>query len=34
METIAYNFHDEDGSVFKDFQLTAGKLSLYLTFVV
>ena len=26
METIAYNFHDEDDSVFKDFKLTAGKL--------
>lgn len=26
METIAYNFHDENDSVFKDFKLTAGKL--------
>ena len=25
METIAYNFHDEDDSVFKNFSLTAGK---------
>ena len=25
METIAYNFHDENDSVFKDFKLTAGK---------
>jgi ADP-ribose pyrophosphatase len=24
METIAYNFHDEDDSVFKEFALTAG----------
>ena len=24
METIAYNFHDEDNSVFRTFQLTAG----------
>lgn len=24
METIAYNFHDEDDSVFKEFKLTAG----------
>ncbi len=24
METIAYNFHDEDDQVFKDFKLTAG----------
>ena len=25
METVAYNFHDEDDSVFKNFNLTAGK---------
>jgi hypothetical protein len=24
METIAYNFHDEDDSTFKNFTLTAG----------
>ena len=24
METIAYNFHDENDSVFKNFKLTAG----------
>lgn len=24
METVAYNFHDEDHSVFKDFELNAG----------
>jgi hypothetical protein len=24
METTAYNFHDEDGSVFKNIQLKAG----------
>ena len=24
METIAYNFHDDDNSVFRDFILTAG----------
>jgi len=24
METIAYNFHDENDTVFKNFKLTAG----------
>lgn len=24
IRTIAYNFHDEDGNVFKEFQLSAG----------
>ncbi len=26
METIAFNFHDEDGSVFESFKLTAGRV--------
>ena len=28
METAAFNFHDEDGTVFRDFELKAGQLGI------
>ena len=30
METIAYNFHDENDTVFKNFKLTAGNYKFFI----
>jgi hypothetical protein len=32
METIAYNFHDENDTVFKNFKLTAGNYKIKIIF--